>query len=173
MNNRNGERGVLTPRSGMRAGDPGASATGVLPPAGIALQERPSPMLLAALAGLRREGIEFVELPRCNSEPCNWVRQIAGCLKRGDCLAAVLFGEDGGLACCVGNKVPGIRAAAVASVPQAERAVRTLGANLLIVEQAGRTFFEFKQVLRLVSTAGRCPPGVACVLKELDGHAHR
>jgi hypothetical protein len=130
-------------------------------------------MLQVAVGSLRREGIVLIELPHCNGEPCSWVREIAECLRRGDCRAAVLFCDASTLACCLTNKLPGIRAASVASVLQAEQAARALGANLLIVEPAGRTFFEFKQFLRLGASAGECPPGVACILQELDGHAHR
>ena len=87
----------------------------------------------------------------------------------------VVFCDDPGLVCCVANKVPGLRAVAVTTVAQAARATLTLGANLLAVEMPGRTFFEMRQILRCLcgaeSTA--CPAGVACTLRELDGHAHR
>jgi hypothetical protein len=51
----------------------------------------------------------------------------------------------------------------------------TVGANMLAVEMPGRTFFEIKQMLRLLGTGAKpcCPDGVACTLRELDGHAHR
>jgi hypothetical protein len=88
---------------------------------------------------------------------------------------AVLFCDDAGLACCVANKVPGVRAAAVWTVARANRALHQLGANLLIAETAGLTFYECRELLRLCCdcTPAPCPPGVACVLEELDGHAHR
>ena len=76
--------------------------------------------------------------------------------------------------CCVANKVPGLRAAAVTTVGQAARATRTLGANLLAVEMPGRTYFEVRQILRAVcANAAACPGGVAETLTELDGFAHR
>jgi len=84
-----------------------------------------------------------------------------------------LFCHDACLACCIANKVPGVRAAAVWTVAQAERALEQLGANLLVVEMADRTFFECKEMLRLCCEEANCPPHVACILKELDGHAHR
>ena len=86
----------------------------------------------------------------------------------------VVFCHDPGLVCCVANKVPGLRAAAVTTVAQAARATLTLGANLLAVEMPGRTYFEMRQILRLLCD-GRRPVrhGVACTLQELDGHAHR
>jgi hypothetical protein len=142
---------------------------------GYAVERQPRPMLAVALQALRREGAEPVALAECNGDAGRWVRAVAECLGRGECGGAVVFCDDAGLACCVANKVPGIRAAAVWTVAQAERAVRGLGANVLAVEQSGRTFYEFKQILRLCCTgpAADCPPGVARVLRELDGHAHR
>jgi hypothetical protein len=141
---------------------------------GYAVQGRPSAMLQVALRAAQRNGDSPQPLPECNGEPCGWVRQVAECLWSGQCRTAVLFCQDAGLACCIANKVPGVRAAAVWTVPQAARALVQLGANLLVVEMAGRTFFECKQLLRLCCDgAAACPPGVACVLQELDGHAHR
>jgi ribose 5-phosphate isomerase RpiB len=85
-----------------------------------------------------------------------------------------VFCADPSLVCCVINKVAGLRAAAVATVAQAARATLTLGANVLAVEMPGRTFFEVRQILRtLLVGEVMCPPGVACTLGELDGHAHR
>jgi ribose 5-phosphate isomerase RpiB len=141
---------------------------------GYAVERQAPPMLEVAIRTLHRDGVEPVALGGCNGEPCSWVCQVAECLRRGECQGAVLFCEDASLACCVANKVPGIRAAAVATINQAVRAVSSLGANLLVIEPAGRTFFEFKQILRVCySVPVVCPPSVACVLRELDGHAHR
>jgi ribose 5-phosphate isomerase RpiB len=93
---------------------------------------------------------------------------------RGECSGGVLFCADPGLACCVANKVPGLRAVAVASVAQAARATLTLAANLLVVEMPGRTFFEIRQILRTLAECTRdCPDGVACTLREMESHANR
>lgn len=141
---------------------------------GYAVEGKPSMMLQAALRALGRNGAPPQALPACEGEPCGWVRRVAECLKNGECRAAVLFCGDPCLACCIANKVPGVRAAAVWTVAQAARAVEQLGANLLVVETAGRTFYECKEMLRLChDRPATCPPGVACVLQELDGHAHR
>lgn len=142
---------------------------------GYAVEGKPSTMLQIALREVCRNGSRPQDLPDCNGETCSWVRKVAECLRSGKCQSAVLFCDDAGLACCIANKVSGVRAAAVVTVAQACRALEQLGANLLVVEQSGRTYFEFKELLRLChdGTAAVCPPGVACVLKELDGHAHR
>jgi hypothetical protein len=56
----------------------------------------------------------------------------------------------------------------------AARALRLWGANLLAANMSACTFFEFKELLRLASGEQvLCPPEVADVLRELDGHAHR
>ena len=142
---------------------------------GYSVEGKPPAMLQAALRTLHRTGARPHELPPCNGEACSWVRRVAECLRDGTCRVAVLFCEDTSLACCVANKVPGVRAAAVWTVAQARRALGQLGANLLVVETAGRTFYECKELLRLCCDREPtpCPEGLACVLKELDGHAHR
>ncbi len=142
---------------------------------GCTIEGEPSPMLRAALRSLQRGGAGPQLLPPCGGEVCDWVRRVAECLHRGTCRKAVLFCNDPGLACCVANKVPGVRAVAVWTVAQARRARAALRANLLVVEMAGRTYFECRELLRLCSdgAGGPCPAGVACVLEALDGHAHR
>jgi hypothetical protein len=140
---------------------------------GYAVEGRPSTMLQVALRAVHRNGSVPQPLPECNGEPCDWVRQVAECLQSGRCRTAVLFCRDACLACCIANKVPGVRAAAVGTVAQAARALEQLGTNLLVVEMAERTFFECKELLRLCRDGATCPPAVACILQELDGHAHR
>ncbi len=56
---------------------------------------------------------------------------------------------------------------------QAARARTTLGANLFAVEMPGRTYFELRQILRVVAAPVACPAELATTLQELDGHAHR
>jgi len=61
------------------------------------------------------------------------------------------------------------------SAAQAARMLLTLGCNFMAIETAGRTFFELRQITRIVCDSGKpeAPPEVAIVLKELDGCAHR
>ena len=140
---------------------------------GYAVEGKASTMLEVALRSVSRNGSRPEPLPECNGDACGWVRQVAECLRNGRCRAGVLFCSDAGLACCVANKVPGVRAAAVWTVAQAVRAMERLGANLLVVEMVDRTYFECREMLRLCQSGAPCPDGVACVLRELDGHAHR
>ncbi len=142
---------------------------------GYTIEGRPSVMFQAALRSISRNGSSPSPLPPCEGEACSWVKQVASCLFDGTCQAVVLFCDDPGLACCVANKVPGVRAVPVWTITQARRAIDSLGANLLAVEMAGRTYYECRELLRLCQggVTAACPDGVACVLEELDGHAHR
>jgi hypothetical protein len=131
---------------------------------GYAVEGRPSAMLQVALRAVHRNG----HPPQALTE-----QETAECLRNGRCRTAIIFCRDASLACCIANKVPGVRAAAVGTVTQATRALESFGANLLVVEMADRTYFECKELLRLCCAGADCPPAVACVLEELDGHAHR
>ena len=140
---------------------------------GIA-QERPHPLVESAVRSLEREGVALRPLAACEGESCRWAQALGACVRGGECCGGVVFCGDPGLVCCMANKTAGVRAVAVTTVGQAARAALTLGANLVAVEMPGRTFFEVRQILRtLCAAAAPCPPGVACALQELDGHAHR
>jgi hypothetical protein len=138
-------------------------------------QDRPHPMVRSAVLGLAREGLNLREWSGAGDGLlCRWAKAVGECLAKGECAGGVLFCADPGLVCCVANKVPGLRAAAITTVAQAARATVSMAANLLVVEMPGRTFFEIRQILRtLIGSALLCPDGVACTLRELDGHAHR
>jgi hypothetical protein len=129
----------------------------------------------SAVQSIQRDGLILKELPAGGEQTCRWAREVAVYIAAGECHGVVLFCEDPGLVCCVANKVSGLRSVAVITVAQAARATMTLGANLVAVEMPGRTFFEVRQILRTVCVVGTpvCPPGAACSLQELDGHAHR
>lgn len=137
--------------------------------------DRAHPLVEAAVQAANRDGAALKELCGMGDElPCRWSRAFAECIARGECAGGVIFCQDPGLVCCVANKVAGLRAVAVVTVSQAARAALALSANLLAVEMPGRTFFELRQILRiLATTTNGCPVGVAGTLKELDGHAHR
>jgi hypothetical protein len=139
-------------------------------------QDRPHPVIRSAVQAVERDGLSLTEWPVNGDQAvCHWAKAAAECIARGECRGGVLFCQDPGLVCCVANKVPGLRAVAVVTVAQAAKATTTLGANLVAVEMPGRTFFEVRQILRTLCAVGApvCPPGAACTLEELDGHAHR
>jgi hypothetical protein len=162
-------RGVRVTRQPAEAPAPAGKTWGVA-------QDRPYAPVASAVQGLRREGLSLQDMPACaDGAPCSWGKALADCVRRGECHGGVVFCQDPGLVCCVANKVPGLRAVGVVTVSQAAQALLTLGPNLVAVEMPGRTFFEIRQILRSLCLAGAaaCPDGVACTLRELDGHAHR
>lgn len=138
-------------------------------------QDWPHPLVESAVRSLERDGLTLRELGVGDADPCRWARAIAECVVRGECPGGVLFCSDPGVVCCVANKLPGLRSIAVTTIAQAARATLTLGPNLVAVEMPGRTFFEIRQILRLLAecSGSSCPSDVAATLKELDGHAHR
>jgi ribose 5-phosphate isomerase RpiB len=138
--------------------------------------ERPHPVVASVIRSLERDGFVLRELPTAEGTPvCEWARAVAECVARGECSGGIAFCLDPGVICCVANKVPGLRAVAVANPLQAARVNLTLAPNLIAVEVPGRTFFEVRQLIRTFcgSDGPLCPPGMACMLQELDGHAHR
>ncbi|HLJ95533.1 MAG TPA: RpiB/LacA/LacB family sugar-phosphate isomerase [Gemmataceae bacterium] len=139
-------------------------------------QERPFPLVQNALQAVEREGVALQELKvQGPQSACRWARAVAECVAHGECCGGVVFCEDAGLVCCVANKVAGLRAAIANCVAQVAHTAPSLAANLLVVEMPGRTFFEVRQILRFCGSAAApvCPAGLACILQELDGHAHR
>jgi hypothetical protein len=169
---------IVTPLAAEELRTNGVSVVRQMPIAAVARwghgQDRPYPLVISAIQALTKEGLTLREWPAPDGLICHWARAVAECVARGECLGGVLFCADPGLACCVANKVPGLRAVPVTTVQQAARATLNLAANLLVVEMPGRTFFEIRQTLRTLTALSRpCPDGVACTLTELDGHAHR
>lgn len=137
-------------------------------------QERPYPLIQSALQSLQREGITFRPFEEKDGLLCHWAKALAECIARGECQGGVILSDDPNLICCVANKVPGIRGAAVHSIQGAARATLNMGANLLAVEMPGRTWFEIRQILRLAcSTTQPCPGDLATTLSQIDGQSHQ
>jgi hypothetical protein len=133
----------------------------------IYAEEKPEAMVASVIAALEREAIK---LPVVSGS----VGKLAETILRGAHAGGILFAADAALACCISNKIAGIRATAVVNVLQVSRAKKTLGANLFAIDVPGPTFFELKQVLKaIMADGGGCPIETARILQELDGHAHR
>src|SRR5262249_34316628 len=96
-------------------------------------QDRAYPLVASARQALTEEGLTFREWPEPDGLACRWAKAVAECVAGGECSGGVLFCADPGLACCVANKVPGLRAVPVTTVQQAARATLSLAANLLVV----------------------------------------
>lgn len=137
-------------------------------------QDRPYNWVGPAVQTLRRERWELREIALPKAPLCVRVRSLGEMVQRKECDACAIFCEDAGLAACVLNKLPQLRAVAVMTVAQAALATLTLSANVFVIEMPGRTYFEVRQILReLCESQLPCPDTVAGTLQELTGHAHR
>ena len=92
-------------------------------------------------------------------------------VSRGEMKSAVLFCREPEAAACAANKLVGIRAAAVNNMMQAKRVSQSLGANLMVVEMPGRTYFEIRQVILLMMDAKGCPEAAQAQLERLDARS--
>lgn len=129
-------------------------------------REKDYALIASVVQALEREGIALAIL---EGSP----RKLAETLV-GNYVGGIVFSGDTATVVCIANKVAGVRAAVVGSVPQVTRAKKNLAANLYAIEIPGPTFFEVRQMLRTIVTGTTpCPDDLANTLKELDGHAHR
>jgi ribose 5-phosphate isomerase RpiB len=140
------------------------------------VMERADSMISSVMVSLDRERLS-IRLSSLTSQPdtARWAMAAANEVVSGKSKGIVAITQNPCLCCCIANKLAGIRAVAVASAVQATQALKTIGANLLALDSAGRTFFELRQILRTAALSGQagCPAELASVLQELDGHAHR
>jgi hypothetical protein len=139
-------------------------------------QDRSYPIVTNVLQTLEREGLGLEAAPANAPSPaCRWARALAQSMSIGSFAGMLAFCEDAGLVCCVANKVAGIRAVAARGPAHCLKATRSLGANFVGIEVAERTYFELKQLVRLICGAGQpsCSGEVGCVIEELEGHADR
>lgn len=91
---------------------------------------------------------------------------------------AALFNSDGPAlgaivtshtapALCLANRLQGVRAVAPATPADVTRDAKAVGANLIVINPAGRGIFQTKQMIREFCSAGprECPPALAQRLK--------
>lgn len=133
------------------------------------VEEKQDPLVAAALRALERDGIT---IPALGPGPIREVlRRVAG----GQPSGAIVFSASPALVCCIANKHAGLRAAAVLGPAQVGRLRMGLAPNFYAIEMPGRTYFELRQILRMIAATppGPCPAELAATLKELDSHAHR
>ncbi len=160
----------------VKQGTPQSGPVAMAPLGWAYVQERVDPIVGSVIQSLNREEVKLSELtipiphPPNHDLGCGLAREVAQCVLRGDCRGAVVVCSDPGLACCVANKVKGVRAVSVHSGAQAARAVKGLAVNFLGLEIGKLTFFEMRQILRCVCSGQTgCPTLVAEALKELEG----
>ena len=136
----------------------------------VYVAEENYPDVAAAAASLQRQGTALTAGSLKGTGLAAWLTLFGDWRRQKQW--GVVFGADAALLGCVANKA-GLRAAPVCGARQAKRALTGIGANALIVEMPGPTFFEIRQILASATAATRiCPPEIDKVLTELDAHAH-
>jgi hypothetical protein len=135
-------------------------------------QETPDTMISLVMHALEREGVQVAYI----APGLPWVSAIASYAEMlvSNKSGGIAFVREPSLVCCIANKIAGIRAASVHSVPSIAATKKALGPNLFALDQSGKTFFELRQMLRTITAdAPKCGDDIAKTLSELDGHAHR
>lgn len=97
-------------------------------------------------------------------EAAVWVSESEG---RG----ASVFSDRGAAAVWRANQVEGVRAAAASDADGVSRAVESLGANLIVIEPAGKSLYELKHLASTFRKAG-APAPPEWIAGETS-HAHR
>ena len=101
---------------------------------------------LGLVASLRRHWLDGSDW----SEVEDAARWVAGADHRG----ALVVTDEGSVATWRANQVAGIRAATVADVEATDRAVRHLGANVVVVEPSTRSIHLIQQIARQFRAGG-------------------
>jgi hypothetical protein len=86
--------------------------------------------------------------------PIAAARWVARSAERG----AVVVTDEASVACWMANGVEGVRAATVAEAGAVSRAIRRLGANLLVIEPAGQTIFSMRHLVATFRRGGAPTP---------------
>jgi hypothetical protein len=135
--------------------------------------DRAYDLLPAIVTSLRREGL-YLPLYAVSGPPPHWTCEIARQVVADKHAGAVIFTCSPSVVSCVANKIPGIRAAMVSSIPQYQSALLQLNPNIVVVEMPGRTFFEMKYFAQCLHMQSQImESSLLQTLQELDKHAHR
>jgi len=129
--------------------------------------------LRAVVTSLDRDGFSF-SLKAVNGPPSHWTCEIAQQIIPEKNAGAVIFTCSPSVVACVANKIAGIRAVMVSTIPQYQLALLQLNPNIVVVEMPGRTFFEMKYFARcLYRRSQLIDSSLLQTLQELDKSAHR
>jgi hypothetical protein len=140
---------------------------------GIAV-EGPSVLVASVVKSLAQDGQTLIALENARGDVITWIRMIAALVVRGQPPGAVIVSEHPGLAACVANKIPGLRAVAASQAAEIGALKMALGPNVIVFAALGHTYFELRQLLKLATASPpSCPEAASKSLRELDGHAHR
>jgi hypothetical protein len=114
-------------------------------------------------AALRREETAIEQLAR--SGLASVVEELGDEVRKGGKLGLLITGAVD-LALCLANRRAGVRAVLGAEPAGVRRAVESIGANLLVLDIAGKSLFQQLKIVREFSSPGprSCPPAWLQVL---------
>jgi hypothetical protein len=139
----------------------------------VVVTGKPTPLLSAVLTAAQRDASP-PQVRVWDGSGWDWLTEAVGRLARTELRLVLAFDARTLLGACLANKMPAVRAAAVVTLDDARRALHDMGANFLLTDQRGKTWFELRQLLRICAAASpRCPDDVAKMLGELERHADR
>jgi hypothetical protein len=143
-------------------------------------QDRNYPLVSSVAQVVKREGLDLepvqIVSPVDNQVlACRWARALAETVQDGRYRGVLAFCEAAGMVCCVANKVRGVRAIVAGGMTPHSKVTAALAANFIGIDVLGRTFFELKQLVRLICGTAQpaCSGELAEVIGELESHAHR
>jgi hypothetical protein len=96
------------------------------------------------LRDLMRQGVESQRLAKTGL--LDVIDELTELVVRGGCLGLLLT-DDSAAALCLANRVAGVRAALAVDGTGLGRAIRSIGLNLLVIEVAGRSPFQLRQLV--------------------------
>ncbi|MHB1037196.1 MAG: hypothetical protein ACYC35_24565 [Pirellulales bacterium] len=98
----------------------------------------------ALVSALGRDGIQVERIAA--GSLAGAVGELTGKVRAGGALGMVITGQSAA-ALCLANRIAGIRAALGADAAAVAQAVGQVGANLLVVDPSGISFFQLKQIV--------------------------
>jgi len=116
------------------------------------------PHLNTALETLRKEGFAFTR--QLAGTPVEVVREITTAVCRAEVAGAVVVTGQPDMVACLANRQPRLRAGVAGDVASVTRLQNDLGANVLALNPAGRSFSDLRNILRAyLGTAPNVPAG--------------
>jgi hypothetical protein len=155
-----GSRAILTPSARdflrvrgiecVRESSGGAMPATPTRPRWIALVSKATSTVTSALSSFATGGLAAEKL--LVGSPIEAAQQGVSLLCRGDAAGVVVFTDEPEVMACVANRNASVRAAVVASVPQATALHRRLGVNFAAINPVGLSLFELRNLLQVVTS---------------------
>jgi ribose 5-phosphate isomerase RpiB len=123
-----------------------------------------STSLVAVVAATNHDTTAVLAPWALDAKRCDCLRaavaELAGCVVGEPGKLGVLITEQSAAALCLANRQPGVRAAIGTSPEMVKQAVRDVGANVLVLDPAGRGLVQLRGLVQAFVDGGprECPP---------------